>query len=904
MLGSSAVVVPEVTRLRGRALGLLAVIVALSVLVVAARPAHAETTFTVNTTDGGTDSGCRPLASGDCTLREAIDAANAAANSGGPDVINFGIPGTGTKFIRPASELPTITQPVIIDGYTQTGAEENTETQPDKTNARPKIVLSGVNAAPDPIDPNSGVNGLTISGGGTTIRGLVINDFHHSGAGSEGGHGIFLLNVPGNTGNKIEGNFIGTDANGAAAVGNEGAGLFVGGPGSNTIGGTDAGDGAADGVVEARNLISGNRSGIALISPDNEVRGNLVGTNKTGLDSGVANTFGGISVSGSDNLVAGNTVAFNGSLGLGVFDTGNRILSNSIFSNGRLGIDLSGGTQDSNGVTANDPGDGDTGPNDLQNFPELGLAFNSGGSTTVQGTLNSTANSTFTVQFFSTATADPSGFGEGKTLLGTKSVSTNANGDASFSFIRTPAVPEGHFVTATATRSAGIRGTAATGTSEFSAATAVANVPPVADDDSYTTDEDTQLNVPAPGVLGGDTDANGDPVGVFDADPSTASTIDPVSGPSNGTLTLNQDGSFTYAPDADFSGTDSFTYKATDGSESGNTATVTIAVDPVNDAPTANNGTETMNEDGAPITIDLGALVSDVETSDSNLAYGIVSGPTAAQGALTGTGSTRTFDPADNFNGTVDITYTATDRGDPDNCGAVSTSCDGSETSEQKTVIVTVNPVNDAPSFTRGPNQTVAEDSGPRTVAGWATNISKGPANESSQTLSFLVSNDTSSLFSVQPKVSPSGTLSFTPKANAFGTATVTVRLKDSGGIANGGKDTSRAQSFAVAVTPVNDAPTITSLSPAPGSTTTDRTPTIEATVKDLETDLSEDDVKLFLDGQAVAASKFVYDAATDRLTFTPAVALGFGDHTAKIVATDAQGESATRQWGFKVAQP
>lgn len=131
----------------------------------------------------------------------------------------------------------------------------------------------------------------------------------------------------------------------------------------------------------------------------------------------------------------------------------------------------------------------------------------------------------------------------------------------------------------------------------------------------------------------------------------------------------------------------------------------------------------------------------------------------------------------------------------------------------------------------------------------------------------------------------------------------MTVRLRDSGGTANGGRDTSAAQSFALAVIPVNDVPTITSLSPASGSTTTDRTPTIEATVKDVETDLSEGNVRLFLDGQAVAASEFVYDTGTNPLTFTPAAALGLGDHAVKISATD-EDKSATRQWGFEVAQP
>ena len=97
------------------------------------------------------------------------------------------------------------------------------------------------------------------------------------------------------------------------------------------------------------------------------------------------------------------------------------------------------------------------------------------------------------------------------------------------------------------------------------------NDPPVANDDSYSTDEDTTLNVAAPGVLGNDSDPEGDTL-----------TAIKVTDPSHGSLTLNSDGSFSYTPDADFSGSDSFTYKANDGSLDSNIATVTITVGAIN----------------------------------------------------------------------------------------------------------------------------------------------------------------------------------------------------------------------------------------------------------------------------------------------------------------------------------
>ena len=114
------------------------------------------------------------------------------------------------------------------------------------------------------------------------------------------------------------------------------------------------------------------------------------------------------------------------------------------------------------------------------------------------------------------------------------------------------------------------------------------NDAPVAVDDTYATDEDTGLNVAAPGVLGNDTDV--------DVDFLTAAL---VSGTSNGSLTLNADGSFTYTPNANFNGSDSFTYKANDGNLDSNVATVTITVNPVNDTPVADDDAYATDEDTA-----------------------------------------------------------------------------------------------------------------------------------------------------------------------------------------------------------------------------------------------------------------------------------------------------------------
>ncbi|QDU26633.1 Serine-aspartate repeat-containing protein D precursor [Anatilimnocola aggregata] len=118
--------------------------------------------------------------------------------------------------------------------------------------------------------------------------------------------------------------------------------------------------------------------------------------------------------------------------------------------------------------------------------------------------------------------------------------------------------------------------------------------------------------------------------------------------------------------------------------------------------------------------------------------------------------------------------------------------------------------INVAPSFVSGGNVSVSEDSGLQSIVAWATAISAGPASELSQSVNFLVSNDSNSLFSVQPTVSADGTLNFTPAANAFGTATVIVQLHDNGGTANGGIDTSAVQTFTISLASVNDAPVAT----------------------------------------------------------------------------------------------
>ena len=132
---------------------------------------------------------------------------------------------------------------------------------------------------------------------------------------------------------------------------------------------------------------------------------------------------------------------------------------------------------------------------------------------------------------------------------------------------------------------------------------------------------------------------------------------------------------------------------------------------------------------------------------------------------------------------------------------------DGSNTSAEETVTITVIPVNDEPSFTIGADESILEDAGEQTIIAWATEIDKGATNESGQSLTFTVTHDNNNLFSVPPQIDSSGTLTYTPALNANGVAKVSVVLSDDGGTDNGGDDTYAPQTFTITVVAVNDAP-------------------------------------------------------------------------------------------------
>src|SRR5204863_389497 len=180
--------------------------------------------------------------------------------------------------------------------------------------------------------------------------------------------------------------------------------------------------------------------------------------------------------------------------------------------------------------------------------------------------------------------------------------------------------------------------------------TPVNDAPVAANEDSYTTPEDTQLTVSAPGVLANDSDVDGDALSAV-----------LMSGPSHGTLTLNGDGSLVYIPALNYNGIDTFTYKASDGQAQSGVATATITVTPVNDAPVAaNDDNYTTPEDTQLTVIAPGVLANDSDVDDDALSAVLVSNPSHGTLTLNGDGSFA-YMPALNFNGIDSFTYKASD---------------------------------------------------------------------------------------------------------------------------------------------------------------------------------------------------------------------------------------------------
>jgi VCBS repeat-containing protein/predicted outer membrane repeat protein len=269
------------------------------------------------------------------------------------------------------------------------------------------------------------------------------------------------------------------------------------------------------------------------------------------------------------------------------------------------------------------------------------------------------------------------------------------------------------------------------------------------------------------GVLANDTDVDGDAV----------LTALLVSGPAHGTLTLKRDGTLSYTPVHGFNGTDSFTYRISDGQAESGIATVTITIRPVDDAPVANNDNYSTAED-TPLTSQVpGVLANDTDVDGDALSAVLVSGP--AHGTLTlNSNGGFTYTPAANFNGADSFTYKAND---------------GQLDSNVATVNITVSPVNDAP-VANNDSYSTAEDT-PLTsqVPGVLANDTDVDGDALSAVLVNGPSHGTLTLAS-------GGSFTYTPSDNYNGPDSFTYQ-------ANDGQADSGAATVFLTITPVNDAP-------------------------------------------------------------------------------------------------
>ncbi len=370
--------------------------------------------------------------SGVCSLRAAITYAN--ANCGGPQTIAFNIVGVGPHLITLATPLPTIScNDLIIDATTQSAYAANSQSN-GSDNA---VVKVGLNGAPI----TGGGRGIDIAANNVTIKGLAIYSFPWE--------GVFISG----TGSRIQGNYIGTDPGGTAALGNGFAGVKIA-SGTGHFIGSDLGST----VASERNLITGNGIHGIEVEPGAaaSIGGNLIGGDRNGSLS-IANTLGGARISGSATNFQSNYIRGNSGPGIqvegaatGVLITQNRIHGN-VF--GQPAVCLFNGSTCASGVVQDSllvPYDTDGGPNGWQNHPVITSVIHGAGNTTVIGTLKSQPGLNYAIEFFGNSAV--TGLREGENFIDSVFMTPDVNGLISFNRV---IVGLHDNITATATRAAG-----------------------------------------------------------------------------------------------------------------------------------------------------------------------------------------------------------------------------------------------------------------------------------------------------------------------------------------------------------------------------------------------------------------------------------------------------------------
>ncbi|MEQ1592682.1 MAG: Ig-like domain-containing protein [Thiobacillaceae bacterium] len=380
------------------------------------------------------------------------------------------------------------------------------------------------------------------------------------------------------------------------------------------------------------------------------------------------------------------------------------------------------------------------------------------------------------------------------------------------------------------------------------------NTAPVATADSATGDEDTTLSG---NVLANDSDVDGNPL-----------TATLVSGPANGSLTFGTDGSFIYAPVANWNGTDSFTYKANDGALDSSVVSVTLAVVAINDDPTASDDSIDAIEDTGYV----GSLPTWTDIDSANVAYELNTQATNGTAAINGDGS-FTYNPNANFNGSDSFSYTIND---------------GNGGTNTYTVTVGVAPVNDAPTTSPVTLASIAENSGARLIT-------------QAELLSNAADVDSPSLTATSLALTAgAGTLT----NNGNGTWTYTPALNDDTAVSfsytvtDGSKTTDGSASMDIA--PVNNAPTASaySFSSWEDTTHTDTLPTASDVEGDtisysLSTPAGHGTVSIATDGSFTYTSTGNY-FGSDSFTYTVSDGVGGSNSYAVSVSISPVNDAPT----------
>ncbi len=652
------------------------------------------------------------------------------------------------------------------------------------------------------ISNNTGTEGAGIRNTGilTITNTLVSNNITIS-AGNLDGGGVYNLNTGALTvtnsvitGNSTTGNGGGiysvpsaaalgltliTDSsisnnisNSGSTKSSDGGGVYIGGTGPSTIMRTLITGNTARRTVG--NTLSGRGGGIRTSGSLNLINSTVSGNTAENEYGGIYDATGGGSVAITDCTIVSNT-ATNGNIGgygLIAGSGGTGSIRNTIVANNNS---TGGGTRDLGGPINS------LGYNLFKNI--TGATFTGDTSTNIVG-------------------VDPNLKPLGNYGGPTQTHALN---------IDSPAIDKGDSSGATTDQRGLVRPSDAAGISNASDGADIGAVeaqPPTAVDDTSNVNEDNAVVI---SVLANDADVDGDTFSVSQVTQGT-----------NGTVTTNGT-TVTYTPNANFFGSDSFTYRISDGIFTSNSATVNVTVNPINDAPSFTKGPDqTVNEDAGAQTVNGWAtnISQGPNESGQTLTFNvsvtsITGGLTFSSGpAINASTGTLTYAPAADSNGTATVSVTLSDNG--------SNTPPNVNTSAAQTFTITVNAVNDPPTLNPiGNPASIPEDSPQQTIN--LSGITVGPANEAGQTLSVSASSSNTTLIPT-PSVtytSPSstGSLNYTPGPDQFGSAVITVTVQDSGGSAN-----SITRTFTVNVTPVNDAPIITGQMPVSTEYNTART--------------------------------------------------------------------------------